>query len=85
MRTQLATTQGAVMPYPYGGKFRSVMVDIDSRALQSKNLAPLDVVNAINAQNLILPTGTAKIGESANRIDGIPGCGRQPGRAGNIG
>ncbi len=63
MRTQLATVQGAVMPYPYGGKFRSVMVDIDSRALQSKGLSPLDVVNAVNAQNLILPTGTAKIGD----------------------
>jgi len=62
MRTQLATVQGAVMPYPYGGKFRSVMVDIDSRALQAKRLSPLDVVNAINAQNLVLPTGTAKIG-----------------------
>ncbi|HKB84130.1 MAG TPA: efflux RND transporter permease subunit, partial [Burkholderiales bacterium] len=63
MRTQLATVQGAVMPYPYGGKFRSVMVDIDSRKLQSKNLSPLDVVNAVNTQNLVLPTGTAKIGE----------------------
>jgi multidrug efflux pump subunit AcrB len=63
MRTQLATVQGAVMPYPYGGKFRSVMVDIDSRKLQSKKLSPLDVVNAVNAQNLVLPTGTAKIGE----------------------
>ena len=63
MRTQLATVQGAVMPYPYGGKFRSVMVDIDSRKLQSKGLSPLDVVNAVNAQNLVLPTGTAKIGE----------------------
>src|SRR5258706_472294 len=63
MRTQLATVQGAVMPYRYGGKFRSVMVDIDSRKLQSKNLSPLDVVNAVNAQNLVLPTGTAKIGE----------------------
>ena len=62
MRTQLATVQGAVMPYPYGGKFRSVMVDIDSRALQAKHLSALDVVNAVNAQNLILPTGTAKIG-----------------------
>ena len=63
MRTQLATVQGAVMPYPYGGKFRSVMVDIDSRKLQAKGLSPLDVVNAVNAQNLVLPTGTAKIGE----------------------
>jgi multidrug efflux pump subunit AcrB len=62
MRTQLATVQGAVMPYPYGGKFRSVMVDIDSVALQAKNLSPLDVVNTINSQNLVLPTGTAKIG-----------------------
>ncbi|MBX9964928.1 MAG: efflux RND transporter permease subunit [Burkholderiales bacterium] len=62
MRTQLATVQGAVMPYPYGGKFRSVMVDIDTKALQAKRLSPLDVVSAINAQNLILPTGTAKIG-----------------------
>ena len=63
MRTQLATVQGAVMPYPYGGKFRAVMVDIDPRRLQSKGLSPIDVVNAVNAQNLILPTGTAKIGE----------------------
>ena len=62
MRTQLATVQGAVLPYPYGGKFRQVMVDIDTRALQSKGLSPMDVVNAVNAQNLILPTGTAKIG-----------------------
>src|SRR5690606_27815554 len=63
MRTQLATVQGAVMPYPYGGKFRSVMVDIDTRKLQEKNLSPMDVVDAVNAQNLVLPTGTAKIGE----------------------
>jgi multidrug efflux pump subunit AcrB len=63
MRTQLATVQGAVMPYPYGGKFRSVMVDIDTRRLQARNLSPVDVVNAIDAQNLVLPTGSAKIGE----------------------
>jgi multidrug efflux pump subunit AcrB len=62
MRTQLATVQGAVMPLPYGGKTRQVMVDIDSRALQSKQLSPVDVVNALNQQNLILPTGTVKIG-----------------------
>jgi multidrug efflux pump subunit AcrB len=62
MRTQLATVQGAVMPYPYGGKFRAINVDIDTQALQAKNLAPIDVVNAISAQNLILPTGSAKIG-----------------------
>lgn len=50
------------MPLPFGGKVRQIMVDIDPHALQAKGLAPLDVVNAINAQNLILPGGTAKIG-----------------------
>jgi multidrug efflux pump subunit AcrB len=62
IRTQLATVQGASVPLPFGGKIRQIMVDIDPRALQAKGLAPLDVVNAINAQNLILPGGTAKIG-----------------------
>lgn len=63
MRTQLGTVQGAVLPFPYGGKARQVMIDIDPRALQAKGLSALDVVNAVSAQNLILPTGTAKIGE----------------------
>jgi multidrug efflux pump subunit AcrB len=62
MRTQLATVQGAVLPFPYGGKFRQVMVDVDLSALQAKGLSPQDVVNALNQQNLILPTGTVKIG-----------------------
>ncbi len=62
IRTQLATVQGAAVPLPFGGKIRQVMVDIDPRALQAKGLAPIDVVNAVNAQNLILPGGTAKIG-----------------------
>ncbi|MBB3257271.1 multidrug efflux pump subunit AcrB [Paraburkholderia bannensis] len=62
IRTQLATVQGASVPLPFGGKVRQIMVDIDPHALQAKGLAPLDVVNAINAQNLILPGGTAKIG-----------------------
>ncbi|WP_241014957.1 efflux RND transporter permease subunit [Burkholderia sp. Ac-20379] len=62
IRTQLATVQGAAVPLPYGGKVRSIVVDLDPRALQAKGLAPLDVVNAVNAQNLILPGGTAKIG-----------------------
>jgi multidrug efflux pump subunit AcrB len=62
MRTQLATVQGAVLPFPYGGKVRQVMVDLDARALQAKGLSPLDVVNALSQQNLILPTGTVKIG-----------------------
>ncbi|MFM0731116.1 efflux RND transporter permease subunit [Paraburkholderia sediminicola] len=62
IRTQLATVQGASVPLPFGGKVRQIMVDIDPRALQAKGLDPLDVVNAVNAQNLILPGGTAKIG-----------------------
>ena len=62
MRTQLATVQGAILPFPYGGKFRQVMVDIDPMALQAKGLSPLEMVNAINAQNLVLPTGTVKMG-----------------------
>jgi multidrug efflux pump subunit AcrB len=62
IRTQLATVQGASMPYPYGGKSRLISVDTDPVALQSKGLSPVDIVNAVNAQNLILPTGTAKLG-----------------------
>ena len=62
IRTQLATVQGAALPFPYGGKQRLVSVDIDSAALQSKGLSPVDIVNAISQQNLILPTGTVKIG-----------------------
>ena len=62
VRTQLATIQGASVPLPFGGKVRQVMVDLDPRRLQAHGLTPADVVNAINAQNLALPGGTAKIG-----------------------
>jgi multidrug efflux pump subunit AcrB len=62
IRTQLITVPGAAVPYPYGGKQRQVQVDLNTTALQSKGLSALDVVNAINVQNLILPTGTSKIG-----------------------
>ena len=62
IRTQLATVQGAAIPFPYGGKQRQVQVDLDLAALQAKGLSPVDVVNAVNAQNLILPAGTSKIG-----------------------
>jgi multidrug efflux pump subunit AcrB len=61
IRTQLATIEGAYPPYPYGGKQRQVQVDLDLRALQAKGLSPVDVVNAISAQNLIVPSGTMKI------------------------
>ncbi len=62
IRTQLVTVDGAGIPYPYGGKQRQVQVDLNLPALQSKGLSPADVVNTIAAQNLILPSGTAKIG-----------------------
>ena len=62
IRTQLATVQGAGTPFPYGGKQRVISVDIDPTALQAKGLSAVDIVNAVNAQNLILPTGTAKLG-----------------------
>jgi Cation/multidrug efflux pump len=63
LRTQLVTVPGASIPYPYGGKQRQVMVDLDPRLLQSKGLAPADVVSALGQQSLVLPSGTAKIGE----------------------
>jgi multidrug efflux pump subunit AcrB len=63
IRTQLATVKGAAVPWPYGGKQRQVMIDLQPTLLQSKGLSPTDVVNAINTQNLILPTGTSKIGQ----------------------
>jgi multidrug efflux pump subunit AcrB len=61
IRTQLATIEGAQTPFPYGGKQRQIQVDIDLPALQAKGLSPADVVNAVNAQNLIVPSGTMKI------------------------
>jgi len=62
LRTQLVTVPGASIPYPYGGKQRQVMVDLDQRLLQSKGISPADVVTAIGQQNIVLPSGTAKIG-----------------------
>ena len=61
IKVGLSTVRGASVPYPYGGKARVVAVDLDLPALQAKNLAPQDVVNAFNAQNFVLPSGTAKI------------------------
>src|ERR1700761_1658645 len=62
IRTQFATVEGAESPYPYGGKQRQVQVDLNLQALQARGLSPNDVVNAIGAQNLILPSGTVKVG-----------------------
>src|SRR3984893_18493063 len=62
LRTQLVTVPGASVPYPFGGKVRQVMVNLNQQLLQAKSLSPNDVLTAIGNQNLILPGGTAKIG-----------------------
>jgi multidrug efflux pump subunit AcrB len=64
LRQQLAPIHGLTLPTPAGGKYRQIMVDIDPVKLQAQGLTPMDVVNAVNAQNLTLPSGTAKIGET---------------------
>ena len=69
IRTRLITVPGCAIPYPYGGKQRQVQVDLDTNALQSKGLSPLDVVNAISAQNIVLPSGTSKIGTFEYAVD----------------
>ena len=74
VRTQLITIPGVAVPYPYGGKFRVVSVDLDTEALLAKGLSAADVVNAVNSQNLILPTGTIKLNELEHtvRLNGSP-------------
>src|SRR6201993_3646238 len=64
IRQQLAPIPGITLPTPAGGKYRQIMVDIDPNKLTAKGLTPLDVVNAVNAQNLTLPAGTAKFGKT---------------------
>jgi multidrug efflux pump subunit AcrB len=63
IRQQLAPVPGVTLPTPAGGKYRQIMVDIDPEKLLARGLTPLDIVNAVNAQNLTLPSGTAKIGD----------------------
>ncbi len=69
LRPQLVTVPGAAIPYPYGGKQRQVMIDLDQSQLQAKSLSPIDVVTAVGSQNLILPSGTAKIGQFEYDVD----------------
>src|SRR3954452_18876272 len=64
LRQMIAPVHGVTLPTPAGGKYRQIMVDIDQTKLLAKGLTPLQVVNAVNAQNLTLPGGTAKIGET---------------------
>src|SRR5471030_2375451 len=84
VRADIATIQGAQIPFPYGGKQRLIMIDIDSQRLFAWGLSPRDVNNAVASQNVIVPTGTAKIGvgeypivinsspELLDQIAGIP-------------
>jgi len=74
LRPQLITIPGVAVPFPYGGKIRLISVDLDIQSLQARGLAPADVVNAVNTQNLILPSGTAKFGgtEYNIRMNGSP-------------
>ena len=84
IRTRLSTVPGISVPLPYGGKVRTVMVDLDPDALYGRGLSATDISNALGLQNLILPTGTAKIGtreyliqlnsspELVSAINGVP-------------
>ena len=69
LRNQLATVQGVKIPFPYGGKFRQVMIDLNPKALVSRGLSAQDVVQAMQDQNVLHPTGTAKMGEYEYVID----------------
>lgn len=74
IRTKLATVRGASVPSPYGGRSRVINVDLDPDQLLARGLSPTDISDAINAQNLVLPSGTAKIGEReySVRLNGSP-------------
>ncbi|TFY97213.1 efflux RND transporter permease subunit [Ramlibacter humi] len=74
LRPQLVTIPGVAIPFPYGGKVKVISVDLDMQSLQARGLSPADVVNAVNTQNLILPSGTAKVGgtEYTVRMNGSP-------------
>jgi CzcA family heavy metal efflux pump len=69
LRNFLATVPGAATPYPYGGKIRQIQVDLDLQKLQAYGLGPNDIVNAVNAQNVILPTGTIKMGSIEYNVE----------------
>ena len=63
IRPQLATVAGAAVPSPYGGQIRDVQIDLDQHAMQARNVSAQDLVDAVSAQNLILPAGDEKIGK----------------------
>jgi CzcA family heavy metal efflux pump len=69
LRNYLATVPGAATPYPYGGKIRQIQVDLDLPKLQAYGLQPNDIVNAVNAQNIVLPSGTIKLGSLEYNVE----------------
>jgi multidrug efflux pump subunit AcrB len=75
IKPQMATVRGAQMPWPYGGKQRQIMVDLDPDKLYAWRISPSDVSNAINAQNVVVPAGTAKVGanEYEIKLNSAPG------------
>ncbi|MCK4124908.1 efflux RND transporter permease subunit [Ralstonia pseudosolanacearum] len=75
LRPRLITVPGIAVPFPYGGKSRQITVDLDTQKLLAQGLTPTDIVNAVSAQNLILPAGTQKIdaSEYAVALNGTPG------------
>ena len=74
IRPQLITVNGSVVPLPYGGKQRQITISMDQAAMQSKGIAPGDLLNAVAAQNVVMPSGTIKIGQSEYdvRTNGTP-------------
>src|SRR6201993_2085886 len=64
VRTQLITVPGVVIPYPSGGEQRQVLIKLEQNLMQARNISPTDVLSAVNAQNLVLPSGTVKLGQS---------------------
>src|SRR3954468_6339859 len=68
LRPQLVTIPGVAIPFPYGGKIRLISVDLDLPAMQARGLSPAEIVNALNAQKLVLPSGTAKFGATEYNV-----------------
>jgi CzcA family heavy metal efflux pump len=74
IRPQLVSVPGTVIPLPYGGKQRQITISMDQAAMQSKGIAPGDLLNAVGQQNVVMPSGTIKIGQSEYdvRTNGTP-------------
>src|ERR1700743_311791 len=69
VRTPLVTVPGAAIPFPFGGKFRQIQIDLDPAAMQARGLSANDVADALVAQNILTPAGTQKIGSGEYSIN----------------